>query len=72
MSNKFTWVGYTINEIKLPYLKKGILTCYGLPVCIVHPLNKEALHHLNLQYAKNYDFWTDLKIIFKNYKQLGK
>ena len=72
LSNKFTWVGYTIKEIKLPTLKKSIITCYGLPVRTVHPLNKEALHHLNLQYAKNYDFWIDIKILFKNYKQLGK
>jgi hypothetical protein len=64
-------VGYTKEEIALPKLKKNLLTCYGLPLNAVHPLNKEALHHLNIQYAKNYDFWFDVQILLKNYKQLG-
>ncbi len=71
MFNQATWVGYTMQEIALPKLKKNRLTCYGLPLNTVHPLNKEALHHLNIQYAKNYDFWFDVQILLKNYKQLG-
>jgi len=66
-----TWVGYTKEEMSLPALKKNIVTCYGLPLFTAHPLNKEALHHLNIQYAKNYNFWLDIKILLKNYKQLG-
>ena len=69
--NQATWVGYTKEEIYLPAIKKGILTCYGFPNGNAPALNKEALHHLNIQYAKNYDFWMDLKIVFKNYKYLG-
>lgn len=71
MFNQATWVGYTMQEIALPKLKKNRLTCYGLPLNTVHPLNKEALHHLNIQYAKNYDFWFDVGLLLKNYKQLG-
>ena len=69
--NQATWVGYTKEEIYLPAIKKGLLTCYGFPNGNAPALNKEALHHLNIQYAKNYDFWMDLKIVFKNYKYLG-
>jgi GT2 family glycosyltransferase len=69
--NQATWVGYTKDEMSLPRLKNNIVTCYGLPVLATHPLNKEALHHLNIQYAKNYDFWLDIKILLKNYKQIG-
>jgi len=69
--NKATWVGYTTDEMSLPQLKNNIVTCYGLPALATHPLNNEALHHLNIQYAKNYDFWLDIKILLKNYKQIG-
>jgi len=71
LMNKATWVGYTFAEPALPIIKKNIITCFGLPIAVKHPLNKEALHHLNIQYAKNYDLWLDGKIIFKNYKQIG-
>ncbi len=69
--NQATWVGYTKEETSLPAIKKNIITCYGLPFFTTHPLNKEALHHLNIQYAKNYNFWRDIKVLLKNYKQLG-
>ena len=69
--NQATWVGYSNEEISLPIIKKGILTCYGLPKSTQTTLNNEALHLLNIQYAKNYDFWMDIKIVFKNYKYLG-
>ena len=69
--NQATWVGYTREEMSLPIVKNNIVTCYGLPLFAAHPLNKEALHHLNIQYAKNYNFWLDIKILLKNYKQLG-
>ncbi len=69
--NQATWVGYAKEEISLPTIKKGVLTCYGFPKTIAPSLNDEAMHHLNIQYAKNYDFWMDVKIVLKNYKYLG-
>ena len=69
--NQATWVGYAKEEISLPTIKKGVLTCYGFPKTIEPSLNDEAMHHLNIQYAKNYDFWMDVKIVLKNYKYLG-
>ena len=71
LGNNATWVGYTKEEMALPKIKDCIITCYGFPVSRKHPLNPEALHHLNIQYAKNYDFWRDIKIILRNYKHLG-
>lgn len=67
----YSWVGYTAINNTLPYIKPNIITCYGLPVNAVHPLNKEALHQLNNIYAKNYDYWQDVVLLFNNYKQLG-
>jgi hypothetical protein len=69
--DKATWVGYATKEPSLPTLKQNIITCHGLPFSVKHPLNKEALHHLNIQYAKNYDFWMDIKLLFSNLKYLG-
>jgi GT2 family glycosyltransferase len=69
--NQATWVGYGKDEISLPTIKKGVLTCYGFPKTITPSLNDEAMHHLNIQSAKNYDFWMDVKIVLKNYNYLG-
>ena len=66
-----SWVGYTTIEPSLPNIKPNIITCYGLPVNAVHPLNKKGLHQLNNLYAKNYDCWQDISMIFKNYRHLG-
>ncbi len=66
-----TWVGYSIQETTLPPLKENILTCYGLPVNAPQPLNTEALHQLDVQYARYYDCWQDVVLLLENYKQLG-
>lgn len=68
----YSWVGYITIEPSLPNIKPNIITCYGLPVNAVHPLNKEAVHQLNNLYAKNYNYWQDVILIFKNYKHLGR
>ena len=67
----YSWVGYASINNTLPYIKPNIITCYGLPVNAVHPLNKEALYQLNYLYAKNYDCWQDVVLLFNKYKQLG-
>lgn len=67
----YTWVGYAFINNTLPYIKPNIITCYGVPVNSIHPLNKEALYQLNYLYAKNYDCWHDVVLLFNNYKKLG-
>ncbi len=67
----YSWVGYASINNTLPYIKPNIITCYGLPVNAAHPLNKEALYQLNYLYAKNYDCWQDVVLLFNKYKQLG-
>lgn len=70
-----SWVGFyqatkTITS-GLPKLKKGVLT----PVDTVKS-NKEisckVKNNLNVSYAKNYQITTDLFIIFKGFKYLGR
>ena len=69
-----TWVGYnTSNEAeleKLPHIKKGILTPEDAFKRKL--LNPEITGKLNLIYARDYDFTTDLNIIFRGYRELGR
>jgi hypothetical protein len=69
-----SWVGYSTDDPseldKLPNIKHGIL----------HPedafrrknLNKEITGKLDLIYARDYNFTTDINIILKAYRELGR
>ena len=69
-----SWVGYTrvnASELeKLPHIKRGILT----PEDAFNRkrLNTEITGKLNLIYARDYSFTTDISIIFKGYRELGR
>ena len=69
-----TWVGYTrLNaaEIdKLPHIKRGILTPED--AFKKKRLNPDITGKLNLIYARDYSFTTDINIIFKGYRSLGR
>jgi len=68
---KKTWVGYSVIEKNLPSLRAGILTVYGFPIGAEHPLADEALHKLDSLYAREYDWWRDIQLIFANFRKLG-
>ncbi len=69
-----SWVGYSTDNPseldKLPFIKKGILT----PEDAFRKklLNPEITGKLDLIYARDYNFTTDLNIIFRAYRQLGR
>ncbi len=61
-----TFVGYT--DKQFPTLKPHVLDVYPLiPDFEIPADNKE---HLNWLYAKNYDAWNDIKIIFEKWRTL--
>ncbi|MCK9163272.1 MAG: glycosyltransferase family 2 protein [Bacteroidales bacterium] len=69
-----TWVGYSNQDLKdnkiLPKIKKGILcTKDSLSNKIVEP---NTLHRLDLLYARNYSWQTDLNIFFKALRNIGR
>jgi hypothetical protein len=66
-----TWVGYTIPEKDLPHLRKAIIGCNGNSLKSKQ-LPKAGLQKLDRWYAKEYEPFGDLKLIFKSYRQLGK
>ena len=69
-----SWVGYSsgnpANTEKLPHIKKGILN----PEDAFNKkrLNPEVTGQLNLIYARDYSFTSDLNIIFRGYRELGR
>lgn len=74
MTGNLSLVGYAkvhhISSLKLPQIKRGILTAamqFGSA-----RQDEESVSRLNLIYAKNHSLFMDLRIIFRNWRQLGK
>ncbi|HLN53046.1 MAG TPA: glycosyltransferase [Lentimicrobium sp.] len=66
-----TWVGYKEgNNGSLPYIKKGILDpTDGFPG---KALNEETATRLNMLYARDYKMGSDLNIIWRGFRNLGR
>lgn len=69
-----TWIGYAtksdVHVEHLPEIKEGILT--PLDVRSTKELTDSFIRNTNLAYAKNYNFWTDLNILLKGFKHIGR
>jgi GT2 family glycosyltransferase len=62
----FTWIGYIENRTDLPTIKTGIVPHIDRR----HPLPKNLLLKADGNYAKEYDWWYDLVLIFRYFEQL--
>lgn len=70
---KRTWVGYYSTNQKtyqLPKLKKGVLS--PIDSLKFTPNDDAVITQLNILYARDYNPWKDLNIIFFAFKNLGK
>jgi membrane-bound metal-dependent hydrolase YbcI (DUF457 family) len=65
-----TWVGYSMPDIDLPQIKKGVLTTTGLPPAL-NTLPLESLRASDKWYAIDYDVWEDVRIVWRGYRFLG-
>jgi len=70
-----SWVGYAHPEAekvsqRLPRIKKGILS--PLSMSENAPVNSEIISNLNSTYARDYSAITDLRIIWKGIRDLGR
>jgi len=67
-----SWVGYATgnDSSRLPKIKKGILS----PIDTIKPTpaDSAAIHNLNSVYARDYHVLTDLKIIWRGFRNLGR
>jgi hypothetical protein len=57
-----TWVGYYVNtDTHLPKLKQGVFS----PLLQIYVLSASTLQKMNYFYAKDYDVWHDLVIVWR-------
>ncbi|NET32204.1 MAG: glycosyltransferase [Cyanothece sp. SIO1E1] len=69
---KKTWVSYVPQDQgqeKLPALGNGVLS--PLSPLRIKEVNSRTVQRINLLYAKNYQWQTDIDIIWKAYRKLG-
>jgi len=69
-----TWVGFhfrdDVNTLNLPRIKKGVLSW----ALINSSKNDsvETIEKLNLIYAKDYQLWNDVVVLYKGFKFIGR
>lgn len=69
---KKTWVSYvpqSRQQEKLPALADGVLS--PLSPLSIKEVTERTVHRINLLYAKDYQWQTDMDIIWKAYRKLG-
>jgi hypothetical protein len=66
-----TWVGYGVQDSKLPSLSPGVIPTSGRLSKENTSPDIEGLKKIDFWYAKKYDWTRDLKLIIKYYKYLG-
>jgi GT2 family glycosyltransferase len=70
LSGKLTWVGYAGKSVLLPKIRNGILNPLD---SLNNMVNDElTINRLNSLYARDYKVYTDLNIIRKGWRNLGR
>ncbi len=74
MGGNYSWVGYSNGEnislVMLPKIKKGILNPLDAQSTI--HLDEQTINRLNSLYAKDYQIYSDLNVIRKGVRSLGR
>ena len=74
LSGQKSWVGYSPlinkNDYPLPYLRKGVL--FSTDTLQLEQYNDEIIYQVNNMYAHDYKINTDLQIMLKAFKHLGR
>ncbi len=68
---KKTWIGYAVQEKKLPHLRPGVLACNGIVASSVQQLTTESLQMLDYWYARDWEASAEIKLLWKMYRRLG-
>jgi GT2 family glycosyltransferase len=66
-----TWIGYAIEQPSLPELKKAVIANNGWPVSVPQTVSQEGVSMMDYWYARDYEPFNDLKLIWKSYRNLG-
>lgn len=62
-----TWVGYASAADQLPRIRPAVLASTGIPDTVSLLVEQRA----DRLYARDYDWWGDIRILFRYYRQLG-
>lgn len=62
-----TWVGYASAADQLPRIRPAVLASTGVPGTVSLLVEQRA----DRLYARDYDWWGDIRILFRYYRQLG-
>jgi lipopolysaccharide/colanic/teichoic acid biosynthesis glycosyltransferase len=72
---KKSWVSYAshqspVTSLLLPNIRKGVLS--PLDALGQRHLDDATIQRLNFLYAKDYDVWRDLEVVWKGARELGR
>ena len=72
LTGRYSWVGFHPDpeHLNLPSLKPGIL--FPSDALGSENASAETLANLNLMYIKNYNVFTDIMILLRNIRQIGR
>lgn len=62
-----TWVGYASAADGLPRIRPAVLATTGIPGTVSLLVEQKS----DRLYARDYDWWGDIRILFRYYRQLG-
>jgi GT2 family glycosyltransferase len=71
LGGRLTWVGYSLKKRELPPIHPGILHPTD-ELNLLPELDDKTLSRLDYLYAKEYNVYKDLSIIFKAFSKLGR
>lgn len=71
LKGRKTWVGYSLSfhNIQLPVIKNSVLSTYNISDHI--SISEETMEKLDMQYAKDYNVFSDVEITMKNFRFLS-
>jgi GT2 family glycosyltransferase len=71
LTGRCTWVGYQADEPQLPSLRPGIIGSGGASRIVAQSLPAESRERVDQWYARDYEVTQDLRLLLKNFRDLG-
>ncbi len=66
-----TWIGYAIPGKNLPWLRPCVMACNAVPATTKQVLPDESLRMMDYWYARDYEPYNDLRLLWRMYRRLG-
>ncbi len=69
LSGKYSWVGYSNEQAKLPPIKKGVFS--PADELKIDDLDTKTIDRLDYLYAKDYTIFKDLSVVLSSFAKIG-